>query len=63
MGSKKDLIALEKAVIVRRHAEGMIYNDIARNFNHYHHTVKKFVKNSEKIEDQDQTMVLRGIYI
>ena len=48
MGSKKDLIALEKAVIVRKQAEDMKYNDIARNINHYHHIVKKFVENSEK---------------
>ena len=48
MGSKKDLIALEKAVIVRKQAEGMKYNEIARNINHYCHIVKKFVENSEK---------------
>ena len=48
MGSKKDLIALEKAVIVRKQAEEMKYNDIARNINHNRHIVKKFVENSGK---------------
>ena len=63
MGSKKDLIALEKAVIVRKQAEGMKYNDKARNINHYRHTVKKFDANLEKKNEQDQTKVFGGKYV